>query len=76
MQGKVLTLAVASFLAGCATRKVPAALPSSAPASADAAAAPLPVVGRLTREQPPLPGESTDGWPGLEDGAHEGHHAP
>ncbi|HSI03671.1 MAG: hypothetical protein ACAI38_23340 [Myxococcota bacterium] len=75
MQGKLWKLAALSLLASCATRQVPARFPSTAPASHDAQAAPLPVVGRLTREHPPLPGDATEGWSGLEEPAQENHHA-
>ena len=76
MRGKIWTLAPLLVVGGCATRQVPAQFPSSAPVSHDAEAAPLPVVGRLTREHPPLPGEATDGWSGLEEpAAQESHHA-
>jgi hypothetical protein len=75
MQATYLKLAALSLLTSCATRQVPAQFPRTAPSSHEALAAPLPVVGRLTREHPPLPGEATDGWSGLEEPAQEGHHA-
>ncbi|MFN7135884.1 MAG: hypothetical protein ACK4N5_27715 [Myxococcales bacterium] len=42
-------------------------VPASSPASAAAEAAPAADVGRALREEPPLPGEPTAGWPGLEE---------
>ncbi len=76
MTRNLRTLAALLLLGGCATRQVPAQFPSSAPVSSDAEAAPLPVVGRMTQEHPPLPGEATGGWVGLEEPAtRESHHA-
>jgi hypothetical protein len=76
-----LTLVVAAVaLAGCAPRSVPVPFPASTAASPEAAEAPSPRVGVALSEDPPLPGEPTAGWVGLEPapggGAdpHQHHH--
>jgi hypothetical protein len=51
---------------GCSSREVPSSFPAGSPASLSAAEAPRAEVARSLREDPPLPGESTDGWAGLE----------
>jgi hypothetical protein len=67
---------VAISSAACATRHVPTAFPSTAPAAPDAARAPLPPVGHVVTDTPPLPGEPTTGWPGLDaTPAQDGGHA-
>ncbi|AKF03245.1 hypothetical protein [Sandaracinus amylolyticus] len=72
----VLATALAAVLAAC-TRSFPAAFPTSSPASSDATEAPVADVGRALREDPPLPGEPTRGWHGLEPASvtppHGGH---
>ncbi|HEX5658794.1 MAG TPA: hypothetical protein VFX59_16455, partial [Polyangiales bacterium] len=70
---------VALAIGGCASRTVPASYPVEAASSPRAAeAAPAHVTVALNRE-PPLPGQSSAGWPGLAPGdpAHTpaaGHH--
>ncbi len=56
-------------------RSVPASFPASSAASPKAAEAPAPRVGLALAEDPPLPGESTEGWYGLgpDPGAGGGH---
>lgn len=53
-------------LAGCAPRAVPASFPSSSAASPVSLEAPAPRIGAALAEDPPLPGEPTDGWRGLD----------
>ncbi|MCC6877213.1 MAG: hypothetical protein IT378_23105 [Sandaracinaceae bacterium] len=69
-------LAAAALLLGC-TRSMPSSFPRGSAASPEAAEAPRAVVARSLLEEPPLPGESTDGWDGLESPAaadpHGGH---
>jgi len=60
-----LAIAVLALASAC-TRSLPSTFPSSSAASLDAAEAPAANVGRALREEPPLPGEPTDGWEGLE----------
>lgn len=59
MVGAVLTVL------GCSSREVPASFPASSPASPSATEAPHAEVARSLREDPPLPGASTEGWAGL-----------
>lgn len=72
-------LIVLAALLGACTRSVPSRFPSSSAASTDAAEAPIATVGIALREDPPLPGESTEGWEALEPTtsseapAHGGH---
>jgi hypothetical protein len=74
-----------AWLTACATREVPTSFPRDAAASPDAKQAPAAPVGAALAEDPPLPGESTARWPGLDDGqsptdgaadphAHHHHH--
>lgn len=76
---RLALLATLLGVAACAPRTFNKELPASSPASALAPAAPLPaVMGRALREDPPLPGESTEGWSGLAPEAgspQEGGHA-
>ncbi|MCZ7677982.1 MAG: hypothetical protein M5U28_04050 [Sandaracinaceae bacterium] len=67
-------------LAGC-TRSLPTALPRASAASLEAAEALPARIGRAIEEEPPLPGETRDGWEALDRGAapagssgHHGHH--
>jgi hypothetical protein len=65
-------------LAGC-SRSFPSTFPRSSAASTEAAPARTTVMARALREDPPLPGEPTEGWEGLAPGApqgghHHGHH--
>ena len=50
---------------GCAARRLPPTFPVSAAASPAAAAAPVAPVTVSLQGDPPLPGESNAGWPGL-----------
>ncbi|UJR84353.1 hypothetical protein [Sandaracinus amylolyticus] len=72
----LFAIVIAAALAAC-TRSLPAAFPPSSPISSDAVEAPVADVGRALREDPPLPGESTQGWHGLEPASipasHGGH---
>lgn len=75
----LLTLGTAS-IAGC-SRSVPTTFPESSAASLQAADGRAAPVGRAIREEPPLPGESREGWEALErdagapaHGGHHGHH--
>lgn len=58
-------LAVALTGLGCSSREVPSSFPPGSPASLSATEAPHAAVARSLREDPPLPGASTEGWPGL-----------
>ncbi len=76
MQGPwKITVAIGLLLGGCATRQRPTSYPSTSAASEEATAAPPATVGRYVREEPPLPGEPSDGWPGLDAQKVEGRHA-
>jgi hypothetical protein len=68
---------VLAALIGACSRRLPSTFPSSSAASSEAAQAPAAVVGRALREDPPLPGEPTAGWEGLEpsDAATSTSHA-
>lgn len=79
----LLTLLWLATLAGC-TRSVPTELPRASAASPRGAAAPVARVGRALEEEPPLPGETPEGWEALDQGnrpaaagheGHVGHHA-
>lgn len=67
--------------AGCASRMVPTQFPADAAASTAAPEARPAVVDGALAEEPPLPGQSANQWPGLraEEAAsqpsrHGGHH--
>ncbi len=62
----VRVLALLIFATGCATRHVPKTLPTSAAANPDAPPATAYPVGAVVRDEPPLPGEPSKGWPALE----------
>jgi len=64
--GVLALLATLSALVGCAPRALPASFPSSSAASPNAPEAPPPRIGVALLEDPPPPGESTEGWYGLE----------
>jgi hypothetical protein len=71
---------IGSSAAAC-SRSAPASFPTGSAASLDAAEAPAARVGAVLAGDPPLPGEPTAGWPGLDDarsgdapGAGEHHH--
>jgi hypothetical protein len=65
----IAVVGTAALLTGCATRALPPSFPATAAASpAATAGAPAPVDTAL-RADPPLPGESTAGWAGLDDPA-------
>ena len=59
--------AAAALSTGCATRALPLSFPATAAASPSAAAGTIAAVDGSLRADPPLPGESTAGWPGLEE---------
>jgi len=76
----VTAIAISALLGtGCASRSVPASFPNTSPASASAPEASRAPVPRALAEDPPLPGEPTEGWPGLRPagepaaGGHEQH---
>jgi hypothetical protein len=74
-------LLIGLVVAACSAREVPATWPDASPASPRAPAAPTVPVTRALEADPPLPGESMNGWAGLvPDGApaeptHQGHGA-
>jgi hypothetical protein len=53
------------IVAACSAREVPATWPDASPAAPAALAPPAAPVTRALEADPPLPGESTDGWAGL-----------
>jgi hypothetical protein len=61
-----LVLLLAAGLTGCATRALPAAFPAHAAASTAAQPAPEAKVTTALRGEPPLPGNDTSEWSGLE----------
>lgn len=65
-----------AWLAACAGPALPAELPVASPASAQAAEAPPAQVTRALDEEPPLPGEPVDGWPGLHEPADDEREEP
>jgi hypothetical protein len=75
----VTALAMVASLSGVGcSRKLPSQWPESSPASSSAAEVPNATVTLALDGDPPLPGESADGWIGLEPAkdkpaAHEGH---
>jgi hypothetical protein len=79
LSGLFLLLPLA-WLAGCAHR--PALAPAGSPASLAEREAQRPPIARALREDPPLPGAATEGWPGLQQATgsapvHSRHgHAP
>ncbi len=78
--GRLIAAFAFMGLGACAPRAVPA----SFVATPDGPEAPPPRVALMLAEDPPLPGEDTAGWPGLEPAdapvadphAHHHHHAP
>ncbi|WP_437876991.1 hypothetical protein [Sorangium sp. So ce513] len=77
--GPTALLILVAALAGCAPRNRPASFPASSAASPQAAEAPPPRIGVALSEDPPLPGEPTTGWVGLESAGagadpHQHHH--
>lgn len=65
---------------GCSSREVPATFPAGSPASLSAPEGRDVSVARALEADPPLPGESTEGWAGLEPSTeaapseHENEH--
>lgn len=74
----LLMMLLAAPLGAC-SRSVPSHFPRTSAASGEAPAGAPAVVGRALRADPPLPGESTDGWVGLDPqsapAAHVGGHS-
>jgi outer membrane biosynthesis protein TonB len=69
----ILTLSLA--LAGC-SRDFPAEWNSTSPASSDATVMPHAHVTHALDGDPPLPGEASEGWIGLEQPVKADSHAP
>jgi hypothetical protein len=65
-------LVIALALAAC-SRSFPANFPRGSAASSEAATPTPTLMARALREDPPLPGESTQGWEGLESSPQGGH---
>ena len=64
---------------GCSPRTLPAAFPATSVASLDGSEAQAVSVTHVLEQDPPLPGESVEHWPGLQTGkksaaAHQHHH--
>lgn len=78
----VIAFALFVALAAACSRSLPAAFPRDTAASPAAREAPAARVGVMLTEDPPLPGEPSAGWPGLDDagagdappGGHHHHH--
>ncbi len=71
-------VAAAALVSACASRPLAPSFPASSPASPTAEPAAQADVTTALRGDPPLPGESTQGWPGLADAPAaeaEGHGA-
>lgn len=71
-------LLVLATVVGCASRTVPDTFPRASPASTQAPELPPARVDRALSGDPPLPGQSTEGWPGLhapDDPTDDGPHA-
>jgi hypothetical protein len=77
-----IAVGVALAALACSNREVPSSFPSSSAASLSATEAPQADVARSLREDPPLPGASTEGWAGLAEhgtaapGAHDHAGSP
>lgn len=69
MQAALRTLLVTVCLAvlACSSRDVPASWPDRSAASLDSPPAPVAVVTRALDAHPPLPGEASGGWAGLDE---------
>jgi hypothetical protein len=63
---QVIVYLFALIAAGCAVRSVPRSFPTGAAASPATPEAPRHPVVTTLRSHPPLPGEPTSGWTGLE----------
>jgi hypothetical protein len=77
-RAKFWSMIFCAGLAACSSRDVPTAWPEQSAASPRAAAAPSAVVTQALDSHPPLPGQSSTGWAGLdasEAPAHE-HGSP
>ena len=83
---KIMSNAVAAALVGavvylptaCSSRALPPAFPATSAASLEAPEGQAVSVTRALEQDPPLPGESVDHWPGLQTGkapaaAHQHH---
>jgi hypothetical protein len=76
LSGAVLGISLGT---ACASRAVPSTFPSTSPASTLASEAAVISVVAALEEEPPLPGEAIDRWPGLRPvdappgGGHEHH---
>ncbi|WP_437814548.1 hypothetical protein [Sorangium sp. So ce1078] len=66
LAGPSALLMLVAVLAGCAPRSLPASFPASSAASPQAGEAPSSRIGVALSEDPPLPGEPTAGWVGLD----------
>lgn len=79
---QALVAAIAAIVAAACSRSLPASFPSESAASPEAAPAPAARVGAMLAGDPPLPGEPSAGWPGLDDAGageappanHDHHH--
>lgn len=60
--------------AACAPRSVPERFPAASAASDAAPPGPVAAVTVALREDPPLPGEPSEGWPGLDAHTTESDH--
>ncbi|MCB9596482.1 MAG: hypothetical protein H6719_27410 [Sandaracinaceae bacterium] len=76
MKRHLLFAALALALVGC-SRELPTTFPSGSAASLDEPEAPVASVGVALEQEPPLPGEPSSGWEGLQRDAgaasHGGH---
>jgi P-type Cu+ transporter len=63
---ELLIVLMCLWVSACSGREVPASFPKESPASSEAVAAPPQGVTTALEQEPPLPGEGTQGWSGLE----------
>ncbi len=67
MRAVLIALVATAPLSACAPRAFPASFPPASAASPEAEAAPEARIGEMLQQEPPLPGESTEHWQGLEE---------
>lgn len=67
MRAVWIALAATAPLSACAPRAFPTSFPPASAASPEAEAAPEARLGEMLQNEPPLPGEPTERWRGLEE---------
>ncbi|ADO74626.1 hypothetical protein [Stigmatella aurantiaca] len=63
----LIAMVSAAPLGACAPRSFPKSFPRTSAASAEAEEAPVARLGGMLEQDPPLPGEPTGSWQGLEE---------